>query len=222
MATEAVRERKMANISELETSIIKGNISKVRALTLSLLNQGFRAKEMMDRAIVPAMDKVGKKFSKGEFFLPELIISAKTMQESLEVLKPYLETPQDKSKSKGKVLFGTVKGDLHDLGKNIAIMMLRGSGFEVKDLGVDVHPERFAEELKKDDFQLCCLSALLSTTMPEFKKTIQAIKTAGLREKLKIMVGGAPVTEKYAIESGADAYGKDAAEAVEKARKLIF
>jgi len=211
----------MADLGELKTCLIKGEKDMARNLTQSLLDQGFGATEILDSGIVPAMDVVGEKFSKGEFYLPELLISAKTMKESLEVLKPYLEGRPNQNIAKVKILFGTVKGDLHDLGKNIVIMMLRGAGFEVKDLGIDVPPERFLQELKRGDFQLCCMSALLSTTMPELKRTIQSIKASGLRDKVKIMVGGAPVTEAYAREAGADAYGKDAAEAVEKVRELM-
>jgi 5-methyltetrahydrofolate--homocysteine methyltransferase len=164
------------------------------------------------------MDEVGELYECGEYFVPEMLISVRAMKEALSLLKPRLQAAE--VKPAGRVVAGTVKGDLHDIGKNLVCMMLEGAGFEIRDLGVDVAPERFVAAVREGGADLVALSALLSTTMPSMKATIEALREAGLREKVKVMVGGAPVSDKVAREYGADGYAQDASAAVALARNL--
>jgi len=173
--------------------------------------------EILNKGLIGAMDEVGEKFSNGEFFVPEMLQAAKAMQAGLEVLKPHLTG--DAMMEKGKVLIGTVKGDLHDIGKNLVTMMVEGAGFNVIDLGVDVDTDKFVSEAQVRDADVVCLSALLTTTMPVMAKTVEAFKEAGL--KAKIIVGGAPVTDAYAQQIGADGFSDNAPGAVELIRKLV-
>jgi len=165
------------------------------------------------------MAEVGTKFRNGEMFLPEVLLSTKTMKTALDILMPILS--RQGASSMGRVAIGTVSGDIHDIGKNIVISMLQGNGFEVMDLGVDIAPERFVEVVRDNDLQILGLSALLTPTMPMMEETIKALKKAGLRQKTKVIIGGAPVTQAYADQVGADGYGADAVAAVELTRALI-
>lgn len=172
----------------------------------------------MSEGIVPAMAEVGRLFEEGEYFVPELLMSARATKEIFQILRPLLA--QTGARAAAHVVLGTVKGDLHDIGKNLVAAMLEGGGFEVTDLGVDVPPEAFIAAVKKTPVQIVGLSALLTTTMPAMKATVEAFRAAGLRDQVKIMVGGAPVTQKYAESIGADGYGESAAATVDLARRL--
>jgi 5-methyltetrahydrofolate--homocysteine methyltransferase len=169
--------------------------------------------------MIPAMDEVGRRYECGDYFLPEMLVSARAMKEVLAILRPRLVATD--VKPAGTVVAGTVKGDLHDIGKNLVCMMLEGAGFEVRDLGVDVAPEKFVETVKEGGANLIVLSALLTTTLPNMKVTIDRLKAEGLREKVFVMVGGAPVNQKLSAELGADGYAEDAAGAVALARRLV-
>jgi 5-methyltetrahydrofolate--homocysteine methyltransferase len=179
------------------------------------------AEQILHEALIPAMTEVGCLFEAEEFYVPEMLVSAKAMQSGLKTLKPLLAVQEKNSgQAKPRAVLGTVKGDLHDIGKDLVIMMLEGAGFEVKDLGVDVPPEKFIEEVN-NGAQLVGLSAMLTTTMPNMKVTIDAMKDAGVREKVKVIVGGAPLTQSYAEHIGADGFAKDASSAVRSAKELI-
>jgi 5-methyltetrahydrofolate--homocysteine methyltransferase len=169
--------------------------------------------------MVPAMTEVGRRFESNEYFVPELLISARAMKTSLELIRPLLVARGDQPV--GRVAIGTVKGDLHDIGKNLVSAMLEGGGFEVIDLGVNVAPEKFIEAVKQRNANVIAMSALLTTTMPAMKTTIEAIKSAGVRDKVRVLVGGAPVTQKYAEEIGADGFSDNAVGAVAAARKSL-
>ncbi len=207
---------KMKPISE---AIVQLKWDEIAALTNGALEAGVSALDIINQGLVPGMTAVGVKFRDGEVFLPEVLLSAKTMKTALEILMPILS--QQGASSVGRVAIGTVTGDIHDIGKNIVISMLQGNGFEVMDLGVDVDPKSFVEVVRDNDLQILGLSALLTSTMPMMEATIKALEKAGLRQKGKVMVGGASVTQAYADRIGADGYGADAVAAVEKARALI-
>ncbi len=209
----------MANLDEISKAIIKGEGVKVLTLTQATLDAGVPAKEILDNALVPGIQKVGDLFEKGEYFLPELVMAGSTMTRVLELLEPILakgDTPHV-----GKFLIGTVKDDVHDIGKNIFVMMLRGNGWKVTDLGVDIAPEEFCSMVEKGDFNVLGLSSLLTMTMARSAETIDALKAAGLRDKVKIMVGGAPVTQEWTDKVGADGYAADAPTAVKVAASLL-
>jgi len=209
----------MSVLNELKEIVVKGDITKAKETTHDCLSQGLKPGQLISDALIPAMDAVGEKYKNGEIFVPEMLIAAKAMQGCLEILKPLLTAGE--VKSSGKVVIGTVKGDLHDIGKNLVIMMLEGAGFEVYDLGTDVPAEQFVskiEELKPD---LLGMSGLLTTTIDQMGVTIEALKQAGLRDKVKVMVGGAPVTPEFAEKIGADAYAPDAAGAVDWAKQAM-
>ncbi len=210
----------MAGYESLKLAVIDGNGARARDMTQRALDEGRSPQDILDSALIPAMDVVGDRFAKHELFIPEMLVSARAMQAGLAVLKPFLLTGE--SKSKGKVVIGTVKGDLHDIGKNLVAMMLQSGGFEVVDLGADVKPARFVEavQVEKPDFLM--MSALLTTTMLSMKETIEALKAAGLRDRVRIAVGGAPVTDRFAEEVGADFYAPDANAAVTRARELVL
>ncbi|NTU64024.1 MAG: cobalamin-binding protein [Chloroflexi bacterium] len=175
--------------------------------------------ERLQKIYDSAMQEVGRLFEEGEYFVPEMLISARAMQTGLALLKPHLV--QANVQSAGKVIIGTVKGDLHDIGKNLVAMMLEGAAFEIIDLGVDVSPDKFVEAVKTHQPAIVGLSALLTTTMPNMKTTIEALKTAGLRDQVKVIIGGAPVTETYASDIGADGFATDASRAVTVTKSLI-
>jgi len=183
------------------------------------LDAGADPAELLNKGMIAAMAEVGRLFEIGEYYVPEMLIAARAMQAGLAILKPHLLEAD--VKSAGKVAIGTVKGDLHDIGKNLVSMMLEGAGFEIKDLGTDVTPEKFVDAVKTGGVDIIALSALLTTTMPNMKATIEALKTAGIREKVKVMIGGAPVTDSYAQQIGADGYAPDASRAVALAKSLL-
>ena len=177
------------------------------------------AREILAKGLVRAMNTVGELFQKGEYFLPEMLLAGEAMKAALEQLKPSLI--EGKAAYTGKYLIGTVQGDVHNIGKNIVVMMLEGNGWEVTDLGIDVSPEDFCSAVEKDDYHIVGMSALLTLTMSNLARTMDTLKTAGLRDRVKIMVGGAPVTQVYADQIGADGYAPDAAEAVKVAVRLL-
>jgi 5-methyltetrahydrofolate--homocysteine methyltransferase len=209
----------MATYEELMTAIQEGNFVKTQNQVKALLAQGKSPSEIIQKGIIEALDIVGKKFSEGECYIPEMLVSAKASQKGLEIVKPLLVKAG--FQPKGKIVVGTVKGDLHDIGKNIVAMMLEGAGFQVIDLGYYVAPEKFVEALKAEKAAILALSCLITTTMISMKNTMDALKEAGLLGKVKVMIGGPPTTEDFARKIGADFRGKDAYDAVEQARKLI-
>ena len=209
----------MSKLEEVAAAVEKGKLKIVAGLTQEALDEGFSAAEILNTGMIGAMAVVGEKFKNNEIFVPEMLIAARAMKKGVEVLTPYLKAAG--TESKGKLILGTVAGDLHDIGKNLVGMMIEGAGFEVIDLGVDVPAEKFIECMKENpDCKIVALSALLTTTMPAIKSTIDAIVAAGLRDTVKIMIGGAPVTQAFADEVGADGYSEDAASAAELANKL--
>jgi len=209
----------MANYDALKDAVIEGNAARVKELTQQALDAGDGPQSLLDEALIPAMDVVGEKFSNREFFIPEMLIAARAMQAGLGLIKPLLTAGE--SRSKGKVVIGTVKGDLHDIGKNLVGMMLQGAGFEVVDLGADVKPAKFVEAVQAQKPDFIMMSALLTTTMLSMKDTMAALKEAGLRDGVKVGVGGAPVTQRFADEIGADFYAPDATGAVGKAKEVM-
>ena len=209
----------MGEYKALMESVIKGDMNTAAAETQSSLDAGDSARSILDNGLIPAMDEVGDRYSKGLIFVPQMLRSAKTMQECMKVLEPFFK--EGDVTSKGKVLIGTVKGDLHDIGKNLVSMMMEGAGFTITDLGVDVSPDSFVQKAKEVEPDIVAMSALLSTTMPSMPQTIEALKKAGIRSQVKVMIGGAPVTDKYAHEIKADSYASDAGSAVSKAKELL-
>ncbi len=209
----------MSDFKALSEAVIKGDIKTAIAETQSALDAGSSVQDIIDKGLIATMDEVGERFTKGLIFVPQMLRSAKTMQECTKLLMPFFQ--EGDVTSKGKVLIGTVKGDLHDIGKNLVSMMMEGAGFTITDLGVDVSPDKFVQKAQEVDPDIVAMSALLSTTMPAMPQTIEALQKAGLRDKVKVMIGGAPVTEKYAQEIKADSYASDAGSAVSKAKRLL-
>lgn len=209
----------MEKLEDLAQSVIKGDIDAAVAHTQGALDQNIDVQQIISTGLIAAMDVVGERFSKGQLFVPQMLRAAKTMQECMKLLEPLLK--EGDVVPKGKVIIGTVRGDLHDIGKNLVAMMLEGAGFVVTDLGVDVTPETFVQKTQEVEPDILALSALLSTTMPAMPLTIKALQKAGLRNSCKVMIGGAPVTAKYAQEIGADSYAPDAGSAVGEAKKLL-
>ncbi len=208
----------MADPAELYDAILTGNAKKAEEVTKAALAANVDPSELLGKYMIPAMDEVGKRFECNEYFVPELLIAARAMKTSLALLTPKLA--EAGAKAAGRVVIGTVQGDLHDIGKNLVASMLEGGGFEVIDLGVDVPPQRFVEAAQEKAGSIVALSALLTTTMTQMRLVIQALETAGLRDKTKVMIGGAPITQQYADEIGADGYSDNASGAVGTARKL--
>jgi 5-methyltetrahydrofolate--homocysteine methyltransferase len=206
-------------IKEIFDSILEGSQKVTVVKVQEALDKGINPGDILNDGMVAAMAEVGRLFEEGEYFVPEMLIAARAMQNGLAVLKPHLASAN--VKSQGKVVAGTVKGDLHDIGKNLVCMMLEGAAFEIVDLGSDVTPEKFVEAIRTTGANVVCMSALLTTTMPNMKNTIEALKAAGLRDKVKVMVGGAPLTDQYAREIGADGYAPDASRAVALAKALL-
>ena len=209
----------MEELKKLYDAILNGNFKIARELTQQALNAGIDPQVLVQQQMIPAMDEVGRRYEANEYFVPELLISARAMKASLELIRPLL-TAQG-AEPAGRVAIGTVKGDLHDIGKNLVAAMLEGAGFEVIDLGVDVSPDKFIAAVNEKRAGLVAMSALLTTTMNSMKTTVEAIKAAGVRDRVQIMIGGAPVTQKYADEIGADGYSTNANSAVALARKLV-
>jgi len=206
------------DIKEIYQNVIEGNAPAVQAGVNAAIAQGMAAEVILNQGLIAAMEEVGKRFEEGEFFVPEMLIAARAMQAGLKLLKPHLV--QGGVQAAGKIAIGTVKGDLHDIGKNLVAMMLEGAGFEVKDLGTDVAPQAFIQAAQ-DGAQVIGISALLTTTMNNMAATIDALKAAGVRERVKVIVGGAPVTEGFARQIGADAYAPDASSAARAVRQLL-
>ena len=209
----------MSSFNALAEAVTKGDVNTAMAETQGALDAGNSVQEVIDKGLISAMDEVGDRFSKGLIFVPQMLRSARTMQECMKAIEPLFKDGD--VASKGKVLIGTVKGDLHDIGKNLVAMMLGGAGFTITDLGVDVPAEKFVQKVQEVEPDIVALSALLSTTMPAMTETIDALQQAGVRDRIKVMVGGAPVTERFAQEINADAYAADAGSAVSKAKSLI-
>ena len=206
------------DLKEIYQNVVDGQAADVEAGVKAALAAGIPADEILSKALIAAMDEVGQRFEEGDLFVPEMLIAARAMQAGLRVLKPALAMTD--VKAAGKVAIGTVKGDLHDIGKNLVAMMLEGAGFEVRDLGVDVSPEAFVKAAQ-DGVELIGMSALLTTTMSSMEVTVQALKNAGLRDKVKIFIGGAPVTQEYANKIGVDGFAADASSATRVARQLL-
>ena len=209
----------MEDLKQLYDAIVDGNAGKAKALVTAALADGADPQVILNQYMIPAMDEVGRRFETNEYFVPELLIAARAMKGALELLKPRLTATG--AKPVGKVAIGTVKGDLHDIGKNLVAAMLEGGGFEIIDLGVDVTPDKFVAAVRERGADVVALSALLTTTMPSMKTTIEGLKEAGVRGQVKVIIGGAPVTAKYAEEIGADGYSDNASAAVALARKLV-
>jgi 5-methyltetrahydrofolate--homocysteine methyltransferase len=210
----------MSKVQEVATAVENGKVKIVAGLVQEALDEGASADEILNVGMIGAMGIVGEKFKNNEIFVPEMLIAARAMKKGIEVLTPALKAAG--AEPIGRLILGTVAGDLHDIGKNLVGMMIEGAGFEVLDLGVDVPAEKFIECMKENpDVKIVALSALLTTTMPAIKDTIDAIVAAGLRDTVKIMIGGAPVTQAFADEIGADGYSEDAASAAALAKKLL-
>ena len=209
----------MADLKKLYDAIVSGDAKTSQAMTQQALAEGVDPLKLVNEQMVPAMDEVGRRFEANEYFVPELLISARAMKAALELIRPLLVARGDKPV--GRVAIGTVKGDLHDIGKNLVASLLEGGGFEVIDLGVNVSPEKFIETVNSKQANVIAMSALLTTTMPSMKTTIDALKQAGVREKVKVLIGGAPITQKYADEIGADGYSETAVGAVALAKKAV-
>lgn len=204
---------------EIKNTVIAGKHKEIEALVQKAIQDKANLDDLINKALIAAMDVVGDRFAKSEIFVPEMLVAAMTMKKGLDIIKPLLKDQEEQSK--GKVILCTVKGDLHDIGKNIVAMMLEGAGLEVIDLGVDVTVENVIAKITENQPQVLGLSALLTTTMPEMENVINYLQAKGMRENVKVMVGGAPLDTEFAEKIGADAYGKDAAEAVTIARSFI-
>ena len=209
----------MPDLDKLNEAVLEGDWNTAVAVTEAAIAAGVAPLAIVTECLVPAMDEVGRRFECEEYFVPEMLLSARAMKASMNILRPLLAAAGAQPVGRGAI--GTVKGDLHDIGKNLVGAMLEGGGFEVIDLGADVSPERFIEAVANGSASLVAVSALLTVTMPAMKTIVDAFRSAGLREKVKIMVGGAPVTQQYADAIGADGYGESAGAAVALARKLV-
>ena len=207
------------SIQKIKEAIIEGRHREIESLVREICKTGISPDTVIQEGLIAAMDTVGQRFSAGEIFVPEMLVSAMTMKLGLNIIKPLMTA--EAGATKGAVLMGTVKGDLHDIGKNIVIMMLEGAGFRVFDLGVDIDVEKVVAKVAEIRPQVLGLSALLTTTMPEMKSVIEELRAHGLRDRVKIMVGGAPVDAAFAEKIGADGYGKDAVQAVALARSFV-
>jgi len=210
----------MAKIEEIAGAVEEGKVKLIAPLIQEAIKTGETPNEILNRGMIEALGKVGEKYRNGEIFVPEMLLAARAMKKGVEVLKPYLIS--ESSTVLGKVIVGTVAGDLHDIGKNLVCMMLENAGFDVLDLGIDVSTQKFIDAIQKNpDVSLVGLSALLTTTLPSMRETVRVLNAQPFRERIKIMVGGTPVTEEFAKEIGADGYSRDAAEAVVLAKHLI-
>lgn len=209
----------MADLKQLYDAVVNGDAKTSAAVTQQALAEGFDPLDLVNQHMIPAMDEVGRRFEANEYFVPELLISARAMKACLDIIRPLLIARGDQPV--GRVAIGTVKGDLHDIGKNLVASLLEGGGFEVIDLGVNVTPEKFIETVRQKNANIIAMSALLTTTMPAMKTTIDALKTAGVRDQVKVLIGGAPITQKYADEIGADGYSENAVGAVALAKKAV-
>lgn len=206
-------------LTNISRAVIDGNADSAVQLTNEALNEGLNPQEILDQGLILGMDHVGVEFRDGNMFVPEVLLCARVMHESLNILKPKLA--ESGGEMAGRVILGTVKGDLHDIGKNLVGMMLEGAGFEVIDLGTDVAPDAFVDAIKEEAADILGMSALLTTTMPAMRNTIIAIEEADIRDRIKIMIGGAPVTKDFADTIGADAHGSSAPDAIDIAKKFV-
>jgi len=204
---------------QIYEGVKEGNQSAVKDGVTAALEAGYGAEDILNVGMIAAMTEVGRLFEEGEYFVPEMLIAARAMQAGLAILRPELAAAD--VQPKGKIAIGTVKGDLHDIGKNLVAMMLEGAGYEILDLGVDVSPEQYLEAVRNDSVDVVALSALLTTTMPSMKATLEALDGAGVRGKVKVLIGGAPVTDEYAQQIGADGYSPDASQAVRVTNQLL-
>ena len=211
----------MVDLSEIAKSLVAGDAEKAGEVTKAAIDAGLPTGEILNKGLVAGIQVVGEQFEKGEIFLPELLMSGEAMKAALRWLRPLLGKQEGAGGYQGKVAIGTVQGDIHDIGKNIVVMILEGNGWEVTDLGIDVPPEEFCRAVKENDFQILGLSALLTVTMPNQVRTIEALKAAGLRDKVKVAIGGAVCSQGYADQIGADCYAADAVEAVRKFKLLV-
>jgi corrinoid protein of di/trimethylamine methyltransferase len=209
----------MTQTEKLHDAVVSGDRDTAVATTREALGRSVDPQILIDEAMIPAMEEVGRRFENDEYFVPELLLSARAMKAALELINPVLR--ESGAAAKGRVVLGTVKGDLHDIGKNLVSAMLEGAGFEVTDLGTDVAPEQFAEAVAEHDADLLGLSALLTVTMPSMRATIEALEKAGLRDRVKVLVGGAPLSDEYAGEIAADAYADNANSAVRAVQQLL-
>ncbi|MCR4414313.1 MAG: corrinoid protein [Thermoguttaceae bacterium] len=209
----------MPEPAELYDAIVTGNAKKAEEVTKAALEANVNPTELLGKYMIPAMDEVGKRFECNEYFVPELLIAARAMKTALALLTPKLA--EAGAKAAGRVVIGTVQGDLHDIGKNLVASMLEGAGFKVVDLGVDVPAQKFVEAAKEQEGSIVAMSALLTTTMTQMRSVLQALEAAGLRRKTKVMIGGAPITQQYCDEIGADGYSDNASGAVALARRLV-
>jgi 5-methyltetrahydrofolate--homocysteine methyltransferase len=206
-------------LEQIKQAVIDGKHKEIEVYVRAALEERVDPEKIINEALIAAMDVVGKRFGEGQIYVPEMLVSAVTMKNGLAIIKPLLSGAA--SETKGTILMGTVKGDLHDIGKNLVVMMLEGAGFSVVDLGIDLSIEKVIEKVVELKPDILGLSALLTTTMPEMQKTVGMLREKGLRDSVKIMVGGAPVDAKFAEKIGADGYGKDAADAVQLAKQLM-
>ena len=204
---------------KLSEVFISGNIEECKKLTQQALDEGSSTGDTLEKELIPGMDVVGQRFKAGDMFIPEVLLSARTMHSAMEILESLLS--ESDKKGAGTIVIGTVEGDLHDIGKNLVGMMLQNSEFKVVDLETDVKPQQFVEAVKENYANLIGMSALLTTTMPKMQETVDSLTEAGIRDQLKVMAGGAPVTQDFVDKIGGDAYGNNAAAAVEKAKDLI-
>ena len=208
----------MTDLMDITNALTNGDVETVTSLVKEAVEQGIGAERILNEGLTSGMDIVGDRMETGEMFIPEVLMSANCMSEAVKILKPLLS--EDEMSSSGRLIIGTVKGDLHDIGKNLVTMMVESTGFEVTDMGVDVPPENFIKEIREKEPKILALSALLTTTMPMLQQTIAAIEDSGLRDQIKIIVGGAPVTREYADRIGADGYAPDAGSASKLAKSL--
>ena len=209
----------MFDFEILKDRLFQGDINAIEKLVKQAVEEKLLLKDILSKGLIAGMDVVGKKFKANDIFVPEVLLAAKAMQAGMKVLEPLLI--KEGIRPAAKIAIGTVKGDLHDIGKNLVAMMFKGAGLDVLDFGIDVPPERFVNAFKNDGVQIVAMSALLTTSMPSMKKTMQALEAAGVLSKVKTMIGGAPVTQEYADEIKADGYAQDAASAVDKAKELL-
>lgn len=207
------------HLNPIYQSVLSGDQNGVIAGVENALGEGINPELILNQGMIAAMTEVGRLFEEGEYFVPEMLIAARAMQSGLAILRPALAEAD--IQPKGKVAIGTVKGDLHDIGKNLVAMMLEGAGYEILDLGTDVSPDKYLEAAQKDSVDVIALSALLTTTMPSMQATIEVLETAGVRDRVKIIIGGAPVTKEYAVQIGADGYSPDASQAVRVTNALL-
>jgi 5-methyltetrahydrofolate--homocysteine methyltransferase len=213
------QDKTMESFEAIRKSIIEGQAKQAERLVSAALDEGVSASSILYEVLIPAMDEVGRLYEEGEYFVPEMLIAARAMKAALAVLRPHLLNAD--VKPAGRVAIATVQGDLHDIGKNLVALMLEGAGFEIIDLGVNAEPVKFVEAVREQQADIIAMSALLTTTMGKMRDTIAALQSAGVRERVKVIVGGAPVTQAFADQIGADGYAPDASQAVALTRRLL-